>query len=227
MKSLGRMLVIALFVTLPLAAQTPPEPSPAELWDGLMTGNKAFMSGKLTYDQLTQQRERQENRQSPQVTIVSCADSRVPPELIFNKSIGDLFIVRVAGNIVDDFAIGSLEYAAPPLHNWSKLIVVLGHSDCGAVGAALRRSQPKEPVSPSLLAVLTRIRESFGGMKYLDPYTDEEPLPKPLRRAATEANALSVVAYIRAHSPALKNSAIYAAYYDMATGEVTRVMPRP
>jgi len=105
--------------------------------------------------------------------------------------------------------------------------VVLGHSDCGAVAAALHRSPPKDPFSASLQSVLTRIRESFGGMSHLDPYTDEDPLPKALRRAATEANALAVVAYIRAHSPALRNTAIYAAYYDMETGAVTRVMPRP
>jgi carbonic anhydrase len=78
--------------------------------------------------------------QHPIAAILSCADSRVPPELIFDEGLGDLFVVRVAGNVVDDAILGSLEYAAEHLH--VPLIIVLGHSRCGAVQATINGGEP-------------------------------------------------------------------------------------
>jgi carbonic anhydrase len=220
------MLIAFLFITVPLAAQTQ---TPADLWRNLMDGNGRYVAGHLTYDQLVDQRRNNATSQRPRVTIVSCADSRVPPELIFDKSIGDLFIVRVAGNVVDDMALGSIEFSSTPPNNWSQLIIVLGHSNCGAVRGALGYGNSD---SPNLQAVLTRIRESFGIMRVISPYTNNPPSDE-LMRQATEANALNVVSYMRAHSTPLRMAEaagsveIYAAYYDLASGVVTRVLPRP
>jgi carbonic anhydrase len=219
--------LVLFALALPLAAQTP-----AQAWSWLIEGNNSFRNGpSLTYPNIVTRRQQTAGSQSPWATIVACADSRVPPELIFHKTLGELFVIRVAGNIVDELALGSIEYAAsgPPFNSWSKLIVVLGHSNCGAVESALLYT---DYPGTNLQSVLTRIRESFGGMPVPVPYVSgPPPLDPQLMRRATEANALSVVASIRANSPRMRTAErsgsveIRAAYYDLVSGQVTAVQP--
>ena len=103
----------------------------------LKQGNKRYVnSTTVCHEDWTAKRTSLVDNQKPFAIIVSCSDSRVPPEIIFDQTLGHLFIVRVAGNIVDDFAIGSIEYGVSVLG--AKLIVVLGHANCGAVDAALK-----------------------------------------------------------------------------------------
>jgi carbonic anhydrase len=102
----------------------------------LIKGNETFMNGKPTRPNQSARRRREvASGQSPFAIVVGCSDSRIPPELVFDRGIGDLFIVRTAGNVLDDAVLGSIEYAV--LHLGVRLIVVLGHSSCGAVKAAM------------------------------------------------------------------------------------------
>lgn len=219
-------LALLLLCCTTIFAETPP-PRPAAhsapageaAWTRLLEGNRQFIKGEAyCFDDIAARRVATAVAQSPHVTVVACADSRVGPELLFRQSLGDLFIVRTAGNVVDDFAIASLEYAA--VHEWTDLIVVLGHSSCGAVDAALR---PTDPPTPALQMLVNRIRESFVGVNY-----SHEPTGTMIRTAA-EANARHVVSHISAHSPALRERIrsgriqIVAAFHDLATGVVTRV----
>ena len=103
----------------------------------LKEGNKIYInSAKCVGDVSLEKRQyTSKNGQAPYAVIVSCADSRVIPEAIFSAGIGDLFVIRVAGNVIDNFQLGSIEYAVE--HLGCRLVVVLGHTCCGAVGAAL------------------------------------------------------------------------------------------
>jgi len=177
-----------------------------ELWGELMAGNTLFVGGTLDYCALRQLRSATAGGQSPPTSIVSCADSRVPAELVFGRTIGELFVVRVAGNVDDTFNIASLEYAVD--HKWTKLIVVMGHSDCGAVKASLEEPKPGQP-TPALYALIMRIRKSFTK---LDP-------------TVREASIMNVnyTAEQLAKNPLLKSVPIVKAYYDVASGKVERL----
>lgn len=112
--------------------------SPDEALNLLKDGNARFAGEKILPDNLGDERreELKKNGQHPFAVIVSCSDSRVPPEIIFDQALGDLFVVRVAGNVIDPVALGSVEYAVE--HLGSPLIVVMGHEKCGAVTATVK-----------------------------------------------------------------------------------------
>lgn len=102
----------------------------------LMLGNKRFVSSKLKHENQTAKRRTELAKgQHPFAVVVTCSDSRVAPEILFDQGLGDIFVVRVAGNIVDDNALGSIEYAVE--HLGANLVVVLGHTKCGAVSATV------------------------------------------------------------------------------------------
>jgi carbonic anhydrase len=101
----------------------------------LMLGNKRFVSSKMTHEnQSAKRRAELAKGQHPFAVVVTCSDSRVSPEILFDQGLGDIFVIRVAGNVIDDNALGSIEYAVD--HLGTKLVVVLGHTKCGAVSAA-------------------------------------------------------------------------------------------
>lgn len=204
-------LILSLLLALPAAAQTPDA-----VWHSLEEGNRVFVTGKVTFDDLVKLRHETAAHQNPPVTVLSCSDSRVPPELVFDRSIDQLFVVRVAGNIASPFDIASIEYAIS--QGYTKLIVVLGHEECGAVRAALGT---KNPGTPSLDALVERIRESFNGI----PRNTE---PATVRRAV-EANARATAAYLLKNSEVIRKAVnsgrvgIVSAYYSLSTGTVERL----
>ena len=103
----------------------------------LLAGNERFVSRKSIHpNQSVERRTEVVKGQRPSAVILGCSDSRIPPEIIFDQGIGDLFVIRVAGNIIDDAIMGSMEYAVEHLH--VQLIVVLGHQKCGAVEATVK-----------------------------------------------------------------------------------------
>jgi len=103
----------------------------------LLEGNKRYVEGKSIHpNQGSSKRTELSSGQKPFAVILGCSDSRVPPEILFDQGIGDLFVIRVAGNIVDDVVLGSIEYAVE--HLGTKLVVILGHSKCGAVKATVK-----------------------------------------------------------------------------------------
>jgi carbonic anhydrase len=201
-----RYILLALCLATPAAAQTPDA-----IWQSLMDGNHAYVAGRITYDHLADQRHKSADHQNPPVTVLSCADSRVPPELIFNRSIDQLFVIRVAGNVADDFDVASTEFAIA--NGYTKLIVVLGHDSCGAVKAALDSS---EPPTPSLAVLVKRIRSSW--------------VQKPATLdAAIAANAKSSAKYLLDHSKVIRDAvdskkvAIVTAVYHLDSGVVERL----
>ena len=112
----------------------------------LMDGNKRYLAGKSTCGWThtptdSQRREQLANMQKPFAIILGCSDSRVPPEIIFDQRLGDIFVIRVAGNLLDDIVLGSIEYAAKYLAAPTPLILVLGHERCGAVTAAVQAKE--------------------------------------------------------------------------------------
>lgn len=180
-----------------------------------MQGNKTFVAGKLTFDTLTEERVAMRDSQLPPVTVLSCSDSRVPPELVFNQSLGALFVIRTAGNVADDFGVASVDFAI--LNGWTRLIVVLAHDNCGAVRASLGGADPS---TPQLLELATRIRTSFIGVPY------DARNPENVKRAG-EMNARGAAAHLLANSRIIRDAVltekvkIVSAYYDSSTGLVT------
>ncbi len=107
----------------------------------LIDGNKRFIEGEISYNQLKQLRKKTAFSQSPDVIIVTCSDSRVPPELIFSSNIGELFVVRTAGNFIDKVVLESIEFALENLK--CKIIIVMGHTNCGAIKSAINEIDDK------------------------------------------------------------------------------------
>lgn len=126
--------------------------SPEAALEKLLTGNERFMKGLTVEKHYMADRPTLANGQHPYAIILTCADSRLSPEAIFDESLGQLFVVRVAGNVSDPIILGSIEYAAEHLH--ASLLVVMGHESCGAVKAAVANS----PVPPNIAKIVQRLR---------------------------------------------------------------------
>ena len=187
-----------------------------DFWHELQLGNDRFAAGVIKYEHLKDERLRDLDHQYPPVSVLSCADSRVPPELVFAHSIGELFVVRVAGNVTDDFPLASLEYAAMPPREWTKLLVVMGHQNCGAVDAAIKTANPDNSALGKLIA---RIKSNIGRETDLT--------------AATKLNAQKSAKYLMDSSAIIHTAVcsgklkIQPAYYDMSTGKVTALAALP
>jgi carbonic anhydrase len=222
-----RSAILAFVFSLSLAAQEPAPPAAPpvpnklagdQLWAALLAGNKVFVAGKLSWENLKSEREQLKDGQVPPVTVLSCSDSRVPPELIFNQSLGALYVVRQAGAVTDDFGVASIEFAIT--QGWTGLIVVLGHSECGAVKAALGGN---DPATQPLGALARRLRASFIGI----PYDSRDA--NNVKRAV-ETNARASAAHLLSSSKIIRDAVItevvkiVPAYYDLATGEVRKLV---
>ena len=133
MKFLISILFISFFFSCKQKQEKDQDNTLAPL-DKLKVGNESFVSGHPVHPDETLNRIRELKKgQNPFVVVVSCSDSRLPPELIFDQGLGDVFSIRTAGNVIGDYELGSIEYAVEHLH--CKLIVVLGHENCGAIQA--------------------------------------------------------------------------------------------
>lgn len=188
------------------------------IWQDLMAGNKRFMAGKPQAHNLVQTRQELAKGQHPKVIVLGCADSRLSPELIFDKSLGNLFVVRTAGNIADPVALGSMEYAAEHLH--ASVLVVMGHEKCGAVGAAA--SGEKMPTA-NLQAIVDMIRPAVEQVKSQATSSDQ------LVSLAVESNVHQSVKDVLQRSPILQKEAsagkltVIKAVYRLHSGEVVRL----
>lgn len=175
----------------------------------LVRGNRRFYEDNTTGPRRDSKRRAEtENGQSPFAVVLTCSDSRVPPEIIFDQGIGDIFVLRVAGNVVDDLVIGSIEYAVA--HLSVRLILVLGHNNCGAVNAAIEPG-PAEAHTGSFIEA---IRPALGEAEAADPY------------AAVLSNIRHVVAILKGTGPVIDMSVrdegviIKGAVYDLLSGRV-------
>jgi carbonic anhydrase len=198
-------------------APSQPKPSADKLWAGLMTGNQRFVAGKPTMYPLASLRQKLASGQSPHVIILSCSDSRVSPELTFDQSLGDLFVVRTAGNVADAIALGSIEYAVDHFH--SPLLVVLGHKQCGAVIAAC--SGGKMP-SSNLEAIMNKIDPAVAQAR---TYAKADDLIESAVKENVHQSAKDVVANSEIIRDAVKSGklSVIEAEYQFDTGEVIRL----
>jgi len=133
--------VLWVLIASTALGQEKPAPTAEQALDLLKKGNKRFVADKLESKELGNARRQELAKgQQPFAIILTCADSRVVPEYIFNQGLGDIFVLRVAGNIADAYEVGSMEFAVEQLN--VPLVVVLGHENCGAVAAALDEPKP-------------------------------------------------------------------------------------
>lgn len=138
-----------------------PSLTPDQALRELVTGNQRYFVARAAHPHQALERRRElAAGQHPFAAILGCADSRVPPELVFDQGLGDLFVVRVAGNVVDDVVMGSLEYAVD--HLGVPLVVVLGHSKCGAVTSAVKGGAAHGHVAALLAALQPAVERTAG-----------------------------------------------------------------
>jgi carbonic anhydrase len=189
----------------------------------LKKGNARFAAGSSDRDPLTSSRKRGEavDGQQPFAVILGCSDSRVPVEMVFDQDLGDLFVIRVAGNIVAPSQIGSIEFAAEAFG--TTLVVVLGHSRCGAVQATVEELQrPSADQSPHLKAIVDRIRPAVGKIVSENPGDDTNALVDK----AVRANIRHAVEALRHGSEIIESRVnneglqIVGAEYSLETGLV-------
>lgn len=185
----------------------------------LAEGNRRFAAGTQDHPRSGPDRRREVRAgQHPFAVILACADSRVPPEIVFDQGIGDLFVIRVAGNVLDDTVIASVQYALS--HLGCRLVVVLGHENCGAVTAALQPPEAFAGEPASIIALAGAIRDNI-------PNALAVPGPAAGRLAAAVAENAAAVARAlaadRGIAPFLENGAarIRTAIYSFADGMVT------
>ena len=188
-------------------------PSAEEALNALLQGNRRFVSGKLEHpNHCEESRQGVAAGQEPIATVLTCADSRVPPVDIFDQGIGDIFVVRVAGNIVGDHTLGSIEYSVAHLH--TPLIIVLGHSSCGAVGAVASNVKLDGHMStfvPPIQAAIKNVKDDEGDLVN----NTARELAKQM--AAKIAQSEPIIADFVEHG----KTRVVPAYYDLHSGEVT------
>lgn len=139
-----------------------------EILQELVEGNERFCAGEAEQD-VDHKKARRKNLggQEPKVMVLGCSDSRVPPEIIFDRGIGDIYTVRVAGNVVDDLVLGSIEYGV--IHVGIKVVVVMGHSQCGAVMACCEGNM----LEGCMGSVVNKLKKSFKKAKDMDGDVEE------------------------------------------------------
>jgi carbonic anhydrase len=175
----------------------------------LKEGNLRFATSEVSQSKPTAARRAETAQaQHPFAIIVGCADSRTAPELVFDQNLGDLFVIRTAGNLVDDHALGSIEYAVA--HAGARLIVVLGHTRCGAVTAALESDHAPGHIQSLVRDIQPAVKAAKGK-------------PGDALAAAITENARQVAAQIKAKAALgdlAKEVRIVSAIYDLDTGKI-------
>jgi carbonic anhydrase len=206
-------LVVSLCLAIPALAGEKSAITADQAIKKLQDGNQRYVQAKFqNAGKAAKRRAEVAKGQKPFAVVVGCSDSRVPPEVIFDQGLGDLFIIRLAGNIVDDAALGSIEYAVD--HLGAPLIVVLGHERCGAVTAAVQGGEAHGHL-PALV-------------KAIQPAVDKvKGKPGDTVDNAIRANVAYVSGQIRTSEPILAPAAkagkvkVMGAYYDLDDGKVT------
>jgi carbonic anhydrase len=207
----------------PHAAPAAPGMSPMKAWDRLIDGNARFADGRLEHPEQTVMRRTEVAKgQHPYAIVLTCSDSRVPPELVFDAGLGDIFVIRVAGNTADDAAVGSMEYAVEHLH--VPLIVVLGHERCGAVQATVQAVQTNQRPGGHLGAILNPIVPAVETVKAQGGDMAENAMRENVLRTV---NQLKAAKPVLAEAVQERKLSIVGARYDLDTGRVTLIDKAP
>jgi carbonic anhydrase len=189
-------------------------PSAESVWTDLMEGNQRFVSGRTKTVDVVPLRQALVKGQMPKVVVLACSDSRVSPEILFDKNLGDLFVVRSAGNIADAIGVGSIEYAVE--HLGSSVLVVLGHEKCGAVTAAC--SGDKMPTT-NLQAMVDKISPAVTRAKAHAKGDElvEAAILENVHQSAKDVLASSEVLQHFLHEGKLT---VFEAIYELGSGKV-------
>lgn len=192
-----------------------------EIWADLMEGNRHFVAGTPKPRELVRLRHTLSQGQHPKVVVLSCSDSRVAPELLFDKNLGDLFVVRAAGNIADPIELGSIEYAVE--HLGSSLLVILGHEKCGAVTAAC--AGEKMPTA-NLQAIVDKISPAVVQAR---TYAAGDALLGAAIRENVHQSARDVLAHseVLRHAEEEGRLSVIEAIYELDAGQVVRLGNAP
>ena len=194
-----------------------------EALERLKQGNQRFVKGETTHPKLLSHQERAEmaEDQNPFAIILGCSDSRVPAEMVFDQGLGDLFVIRVAGNIVAPSQVGSVEFAAERYD--CAVVVVLGHSHCGAIQATINAlNNPDQEPSMNLMSIVNRVRPSVEILMQTELKNDV----KKLSKHAVRSNVFASVNQLRHGSAVLESliakgkMIVVGAEYSLETGEV-------
>jgi carbonic anhydrase len=187
----------------------------------LREGNRRFVAGVRSLEGLVSQTKRAElaRNQSPFAIVLGCSDSRVPAELIFDQGLGDLFVIRIAGNIVAPSGIGSVEFAADRFA--TRLVVVLGHTGCGAIAATIEAMRNARRQTPGLRSIVERIRPCVESLVASRPALGDADLA----REAVRANVRAAADHLRHGSALLEQLShdgllVVGAEYSLETGEI-------
>ncbi len=201
-----------------LSAEEQAKLTPQEVLDILKKGNKEFIEDRLTIRNNSERIRNAAMGQYPKAVVVSCLDSRVPVEDVFHRGIGDIFVARVAGNIINEDILGSLEYACKV--SGSKLVLVLGHEHCGAITSAIKRVE-----LGNITALLSKIHPAVE--QAADSFDGDKSASNPLFvEAVCYQNVKLAIEEIRRKSPVLKEMEdngeimITGGVYDMDSGKV-------
>lgn len=202
-------LLAALFYVVQAHAATP---TPTEALEMLIQGNQHFVDGKITHlSYITEAKDKMLEGQAPFAVIVGCSDSRVPPELLFDRGLGELFVVRVAGNVIGPIELDSVAFAVDKLK--TPVVMVLGHQNCGAIKAALvgRKNVPElGSIYPLIDSALKGCKETVKDVLVNAIYCNVKKGMETLKISPTIAPIL-----------AQNKVKIVGGYFDIETGKVT------
>jgi carbonic anhydrase len=185
--------------------------------EGIVTlqgGNDRYLSGNLKSKDFTSERSEQAAGQHPYAIVVTCSDSRVSPEILFDESLGRLFVIRVAGNVIDPVVMGSIEYAVEHLH--SETVLILGHSSCGAVSAALAGGTVPENIG----AIIQRIQPAVDAAKKKSSDADEVKKASVSENIALQMTSLTRGSEIVREAVKEGKLTVAGGLYDITTGKV-------
>lgn len=222
MKRCGLILCLTLCAPWLSASEHPAavkdEVTADRVLQDLKDGNERFVREGLRGQAGKARRLELVKGQHPEAIVLSCSDSRVPPEYIFDRGLGHLFVIRVAGPVVDPAVLASIDYAVR--HLGPKLLVVLGHERCGAVTAAVSALPGRAKETGELLTLVTAIQKNLKGGTYLAPEKD------PGQRTAAQANVQAVARQVLERSAAVRSAVergrlrIEGALYSLESGQV-------
>lgn len=194
--------------------------SATDALERLREGNRRYAQNVRSVDSLVSHSRRDLSLQSPFAIVLGCSDSRAPAEIVFDQGLGDLFVIRVAGNIVAPSQVGSVEFASERFG--TRLVVVMGHTQCGAIDAALEAIAGSQPASSNLGSIVQRVRPAIEALVHTSLADD----PQKLRREAMRANVRASVNHLRHGSEIIERLAlgdgllVVGAELDLLTGEV-------
>jgi carbonic anhydrase len=196
-----------------------PATSPARTFEELKAGNQRFIDGKAEHSLADPVRRKElATEQHPKAIVLSCSDSRVPPELVFDKGLGELFTVRVAGNVLGAATVASIEYAVE--HLGARLVVILGHESCGAVKAAISTPLGQSAGSPDLDSLISTLKPNLREVSR-DIASDDKTLRKPVMANvdAVGSRLLQRSRIVRKHVEEGKLAIVYG-IYGLESGKV-------